>query len=449
MGKAIVPCPISRMSIARTICLGFLAAIAAGTLLLLLPFATDSSGWGDPLVALFTATSAVCVTGLIVVDTGSYFSGWGEAIVLLLMQIGGLGYMTSNTLLVLLVGRRFDLRQKFAIQETFDQPMLQGSRNLVGSIVVMTLAFEAVGFVLLLDLFAADYGWGRSAWLALFHSVSAWNNAGFSLFEDSLMAYRDSLQANAVFAAAIVLGGLGYQVIIELYGRAIDWWRRNPRRYLPSLNFKVVTSTTALLLVAGTLLLWLTDLHRLQAAGMLAAGFQSVTARTAGFNTIDIAQLSTAGLFATIALMFVGASPSGTGGGIKTTTLRILSACTRATLQGKREVTLYERRLPTVVIFKAVGVAFGSVAAILAGTILVSLTDPGFPFIQVLFEVTSAFATVGLSTGITGDLSIPGKLVLVCTMYVGRVGILVFVGAILAPPRRRALEYPEETLMVG
>lgn len=436
------------MNIARTICLGFAATIAIGAVLLTLPIATDSGEWNNPLIALFTSTSAVCVTGLAVVDTGSYFSKLGQAIVLLLIQIGGLGYMTTNTLLILIVGRRFNLNQKFALKEAFDRPFLQGSKNLVRSIIVTTVLFELLGTVLLMVLFADRED---RLWLSLFHSVSAWNNAGFSLFPNSLVDYQSSLFANLVFSGLIVLGGLGYQAIAELYSWFVYLVQGNRTRFFLSLNFKVVVSTTLFLLLLGAVSFFLTDLASSLPfpKSLLAAWFQSVTTRTAGFNTIDIASMSEAALFITIGLMFVGASPSGTGGGIKTTTLRILLNSTRSILQGKDEVILYERTVPNVLILKAIAVLCGSSILVVAAVICLSQTDPQFTFIELFFEIVSAFATVGLSTGITAEISILGQLILILMMFVGRVGVLIFMNAILGEPRPSTIQYPEEGLLVG
>lgn len=445
------------MTLPRTICLGFLAVIALGTLLLLFPFATSSGEWNNPLVALFTATSAVCVTGLIVVDTGSYFSIWGQLIILLLIQVGGLGYMTLTTFLMLILGRRFDFQQKFAIQEAFDRPFLTGSQNLVRSILATTLIFELTGIFLLLAFFTRDYDFYEGLWLAIFHSISAWNNAGFSLFVDSLVRYQDSILVHLVFPALIIFGGIGYQVIMEMYSwLMVKGIRRKKVNFVFSLNFKVVTSTTMVLLIAGTIGFFFTELLNPETFGMLtwkekilAAWFQSVTTRTAGFNTVDLGMMTTAGLFITIAFMFVGASPSGTGGGTKTTTLRVLTNATRSILQGKQEVHLYEREVPYSLILKATGVFFGSAMMIVMGTTLISFTDTQFTFIQILFEVVSAFATVGLSTGITASVSAFGKCVLIGMMYIGRVSVLIFMTALLGETPPSNVKYPEENLLVG
>lgn len=443
------------MSIARTISLGFLTVIGLGTVLLMLPFSTTAEGWNSPLVAFFTSTSAVCVTGLIVVDTGSHFSFWGQLFILLLIQVGGLGYMTTTTFLVLVLRRKFDLRQKFAIQESFDRPFLHGSRNLIRSILAVTLSFELLGIMGLLPAFAPEFGVGGGLWQAIFHSVSAWNNAGFSLFSDSLVGYRDGWRVNLVVSLLIIGGGIGYQVILELALWGQHLWQRLPFRF--SLNTKVAVSTTMALLLLG----WLGfAVIETQQGGtltalpwqerLLSSWFQSVTTRTAGFNTVDFGQMTDAALWSAIALMFVGASPSGTGGGIKTTTLRILLNCTRSTLRGREWVVMYGRTLSSSLILKSLAVFVGSGIAIGVSTLLLSLTDPHkFSFIDLLFEVVSAFATVGLSTGITADFSAWGQLILILTMFMGRIGILVFVAAIVgeAPPSQ--VRYPEENLLVG
>ncbi|MBC6418734.1 MAG: ATPase [Prochloron sp. SP5CPC1] len=391
-----------------------------------------------------------------VVDTGTYYSFWGQLIILLLIQLGGLGYMTTTTFLMLLLGRRFDLRQKFAIQESFVSPFLQGSQNLVRSIFATTLIFEISGIFLLLKAFTPDYGLDKSLWLAIFHSISAWNNAGFSLFIDSLVSYQSSWRINLVIPALVIFGGLGYQVIIELYLWLVNRLKGKRAQFAFSLNFKVVMSTTILLLVVGTIAFFFMELHNKKTLAaldwqteILTAWFQSITTRTAGFNSIDIGKMTTAGLFITMGLMFIGASPSGTGGGIKTTTFRILTSCTVSVLQGKENIVIYQRRVPQTILFKAVALVCGSIATITIGTILITLADGDMNLIQILFEVISAFATVGLSTGITASLSSLSHLVLIFTMYAGRVGVLLLIAAIIGESSPSVIQYPEENLLVG
>ncbi|MBD2137638.1 ATPase [Anabaena sp. FACHB-1237] len=444
------------MTVARTICLGFIAVITLGTILLMMPFSTTSGNWNDIIVALFTSTSAVCVTGLAVVDTGTHFSFLGQLFIALLAQIGGLGYMTTTTFLILLIGRKFDLREKIAIQQALDRQGMSDSAQIIRSIIATTLIFEITGIFLLMIAFVPDHGWQKGMWLAIFHSVSAWNNAGFSLFPDNLIGYQSSWIVIMTISGLIIFGGIGYQVILEMYLWLRDTIkkRRNTIRF--SLDFQVATSTTALLLIIGTIAFWLIEQRNPEtfsnfsfSTQFLLAWFQSVTPRTAGFNSIDIGKMTDAGLFITIALMFIGASPGGTGGGIKTTTVRVLSSCTRAILRGKEEVLLYDRKIAVSLVFKAIGVVFGSLITVIIATIFISLTDSKFEFIQILFEVVSAFGTVGLSTGITGNLSTVAKLIIILTMYIGRVGVLLLMSAILGDPRPSRISYPEENLLVG
>lgn len=444
------------MTVARTICLGFLTVIIMGSFLLMMPISTSNGMWNDPIVALFTSTSAVCVTGLAVVDTGTDFSFLGQLFILMLVQIGGLGYMTTTTFLILLIGRRFDLRQKVAIQQALDRPGMSGSTQIIRSIIATTLIFEITGILLLLPTFVADFGWNQGLWLAIFHSISAWNNAGFSLFKDSLMSYQNSGLVVLTITGLVIFGGIGYQVILDIFLWLRDKILRKPNAIVFSLDFKVATSTTLMLLILGIIAFLCIEIRNPQTFGnlelshqLLLAWFQSVTTRTAGFNSIDIKQMTDAGLFITIAMMFIGASPGGTGGGIKTTTLRVLTSCTQAILQGKEEVLLYDRKIAISLILKAVGVVFGSLATVILATVLISITDPKLEFIQILFEVVSGFATVGLSTGITGTVSTAAKIILIVIMYIGRVGILLLMSAILGDPRPSRVHYPEENLLVG
>ncbi|HIK03200.1 MAG TPA: ATPase [Trichormus sp. M33_DOE_039] len=444
------------MTASRTICLGFLAVITVGAILLMMPFSTSNGSWNDPIVALFTSTSAVCVTGLSVVDPGTYFSFWGQLLIALLVQIGGLGYMTTTTFLILLIGRRFDLRQKIAIQQALDRPGMSGSAQVIRSIIATTLIFEITGVFLLLFAFVPKYGWTQGLWLAIFHSVNSWNNAGFSLFKDNLIGYQSSVIVVFTVTGLIIFGGIGYQVILEMYMWLRDRFLKKKATLVFSLDFKVATSTTLILLGLGTIAFLCIEIRNPATFGsqslsnqLLLAWFQSVTPRTAGFNTIDISKMTTAGLFITIALMFLGASPGGTGGGIKTTTIRVLTSCTKAILQGKEEVLLYERKIAIPLILKAVGVLVGSVATVILSTILIALTDPKLEFIQILFEVVSAFATVGLSTGITASVSPAAKIILIITMYIGRVGVLLLMSSILGDPKPTRIHYPEENLLVG
>ncbi|MEN9216759.1 MAG: TrkH family potassium uptake protein [Gloeomargarita sp. HHBFW_bins_162] len=440
------------MTPARTICLGFLLVISVGMVLLLGPWATQTHQWSDPVTALFTATSAVCVTGLSVVDVGTYYSFFGQFILLLLIQLGGLGYMTSMTLLFMALGRRFRLKDKLAIQQALDQSGLGGIQGLLRLILTATVVIETLGAILLWPVWRREYGWGRGLWLAIFHSISAFNNAGFSLFPDSLMRYQQSGVVVGVISGLIMLGGIGYPVLS-------DAWLWLKRRNQVSLNTKVVVSTSIFLWLAGWFFFTVVEFNNPHTLRNLpwpeqvgAAWFQSVTSRTAGFNTIDIGKMTVTGLMITVVLMFIGASPGGTGGGIKTTTIRVLVRATRAILRGHEEVVIYEREIPPILIYKAIAVLIGSLGVVMLMVTLLSFTEAErheYGFLPLFFETVSAFATVGLSTGITSGLTVPGKLLLILTMYVGRVGVLLLMAAIVREPRPMRTHYPEETFLVG
>ena len=446
------------MTLPRTICLGFLAVILTGTFLLVLPISSTSGTWTSLITALFTSTSAVCVTGLAVVDTGTYFSFWGQLVIALLVQVGGLGYMTTTTFLLLLVRRRCDLRQRMALGDSFDRPFLQGSNQLLISIIATTFIFELTGVMVMLFVFLQKYELKDALWFSVFHSVSAWNNAGFGLFPDNFISYQTSVTMTLIITFLIIFGGIGYQVIIEMYVWLVSFFKENKARFMLSLNFKVVTSTTMFLLVVGTIGFLLSEHKDTNTLGslslpnqLLTAWFQSVTTRTAGFNSIDISKMTTAGLFLTMALMFVGASPSGTGGGLKTTTLRLIFNATRSVLRGQEAVVIYRREVPNSLILKALAVFFGSLITVIFATLIITLIEnqTQIEFIEILFESISAFATVGLSMGITAKLSAWSQLVLILTMYIGRVGVILFMAAIAGDSRPNVIQYPPENLLVG
>jgi trk system potassium uptake protein len=441
---------------ARTICLGFVAVISIGTFLLMLPISSSNGAWTDLITALFTSTSAVCVTGLSVVDVGKFYSFWGQLFLTLLVQVGGLGYMTANTILLLLIGRRFSLRDKVTLQSALDTNGIRSGQQLVKSIIAVTMLFELTGVFALMPIFSQKMSFTESVWQSVFHSVNAFNNAGFSLFTDNLMGYVDSPMVSIIIGLLIIFGGIGYQVILEGYLWLRTKFSRD-REYISfSLTFCVVTTTTIALILFGTIFFWFTEFSNSETLGklplfdqLIGAWFQSVTTRTAGFNTIDNGKMTVTGLFITIALMFIGASPGGTGGGIKTTTARILASCTGAALQGRDQINLYKLQVPNGLILKAVGVAVGSLFTVICSTGLLSLTDRNMGFINILFEATSAFATVGLSTGITALLSPSGRIVIIATMYIGRVGVLLLMAAIFTDTRPSLIKYPQESMLVG
>lgn len=444
------------MTVSRTICLGFLAIISVGTILLLLPWSTTEPGFSDVITALFTSTSAVCVTGLVVKDTGTYYTGFGQFIIVCLIQLGGLGYMTASSFLLLLLGRKFRLREKLAIQQSLDKPGMAGVLQLVKSIIAATLIVEITGIFLLMLVFIPNYGQAYGLWLSIFHSVSAFNNAGFGLFYDNLVQYVGNPLINLAITLLIILGGIGYQVMMELFYWMRDRLQGRSQRVIFSLHFKIATTTTIFLLIFGTLIFFIIEFSNPNTLAsltfgekILAAWFQSVTTRTAGFNSIDIGKMTTAGLCLSIVLMFIGASPGSTGGGIKTTTFRVLLNTAQTVVQGRQQVLSFQRQIPIELVLKAVGLIMTAMFTVFAATMMICISDPEIPAIQILFEVVSAFATVGLSTGITASLTPFAKLVLVLTMYIGRVGPLLLMNAILGEPQPTTLRYPDEELLVG
>ncbi len=450
--------------------LGFAGAIAVGTVLLSLPVAWQPGVRVGLVDAFFTATSALCVTGLVVRDTASTWSPFGQVVILLLIQMGGLGIMTMSTLLALLLGKRIFLQQRLLLQEALGSLDLGGVVRITRYILLTALTVEAVGAALLTLRFLLEPGTppGRALWLGTFHAVSAFNNAGFDLFGlrpltwgdatlvgSSLMPFVADVWVNAVVTGLIILGGLGYPVLADLalWARA----RRHGRAHRPSLQTKVVLAVTALLLGAGTVLLYLWERGNPATLGplpegsrWLAAWFQAVTARTAGFNTVPIQALTNASAFFLIMLMFVGASPGGTGGGVKTTALGVIALAVRAVVRGERDICLGVRRVRREALDRALAVTatalFWVTAVILA---LSSLEDK--PFLPLAFEAMSAFGTVGLSMGVTPALSDAGRLLLCATMFLGRLGPVTLAAAIA---RRQAaaqplVQLPEERVMIG
>ncbi len=438
--------------------LGFLALIAAGTFLLMLPVASKSVPISF-VDALFTATSASCVTGLTVVDTGSFFSPFGQAVILVLIQIGGLGIMTLSTLFLLMAGRRIGLAGRTVIQDTFTHSGERNPARIVREVLAFTLVMEGCGTALLfVGFLPAAHGATDALWQALFHSVSAFCNAGFSLFTDSLVRFRGSWLVNLTVCALIVAGGLGFLVVAEIRTHASA--RRRTWRRL-SLHSKIVITSTGLLIAIGTLVILFMERSNTLAAlsapqRVMAALFQSITTRTAGFNTLPVGAMASETLFVMIILMFIGASPGSCGGGIKTTTFATICLLGAARLRGRDHPQAFYRKISGSSVAKAISVAMLSLAVIVTGTLLLTMSELGGisrldsrgAIFELLFETVSAFGTVGLSMGATGSLSAVGKLLITSVMFIGRLGPLVLAVAV---SRQRAPRhtYAEEKVMIG
>jgi len=437
-----------------------LALSIAGLILMgaVLPWLPVSAAPGRStsfLDALFTATSAVCVTGLIVQDTPIHFSWFGHVVILLLIQAGGLGYMTISTVLAAALGRSVTLQERLTLQEGLNVQGLDGLLRFALTVLKLTLVFELAGAALLALRWWGDMGTGQAAWYGLFHSVSAFNNAGFALWSDSLMRFRGDVTVNVVFTVLIIAGGLGFFVITELLQRH--------RTVRISVHTRLVVTATTVLLVLGTLAIYALEVGNPRTlAGLpwheqwLAAWFQAVTPRTAGFNTLDYGAMTAPALFLTMALMFIGASPGSTGGGVKTTTFSITVAALWATVRGDDEPHMYGRRLGPDLVARAFFVTLIAFLALNAVAGVVLLTEQR-DLLRTLFETTSAFGTVGLSMGESGaPVSLSafftpiGKLMMILMMFVGRLGPLTLAFAVA----RRAtvqprLRYPEGKVLIG
>lgn len=430
--------------------LAFLTVTAAGAVLLSLPMA-QAAGQGAPwLVAVFTATSAVCVTGLAVVDTGTYWSGFGQGVILALFQIGGFGIMTSATLLGLLVNRQMRLRSRLLLQAETHSLGLGDVTSVAKLVFAVTVGVEAIVAGLLALRFATGYGmpWQEAIWQGVFHSVSAFNNAGFSTWSDSVSRFVRDATVLGPLMLAIVIGGLGFPVLHEL------WRTRSSPRPL-SIHAALTLWGSAGLIVGGAALVLLGEWGNPATLGaldwpsrLLAALFTSVSARTAGFNAIDIGSLTVESLNLHYLLMFIGGGSAGTAGGAKVTTFFVLLLIVWCEIRGYPDVEFRNRRISFAAQRQALTILVLSAGAIVVGTLaIVPMT--ALPYEKVLFEVISAFATVGLSTGITADLPEPAQLVLVVLMFTGRVGIVTLAAAIAVNTARRAYRFPEEKPIVG
>lgn len=434
----------------KTLVLGFGFIIFLGTILLSLPAATVD-GHGLPwLDALFTATSATCVTGLVVVDTGDTFTKFGEMVILLMIQIGGLGFMSFATLLAFIFGKRISFKERLVIQESLNYSSVEGVVRLVKRILIFTAVIEIVGGILLSIRFSFDMPIGKAIYFGFFHAISNFNNAGFDLMGGfrSLTAYASDPVVNLTIMAMIVLGGIGFIVMNEVFEY------RNTKKL--SLHSKLALSVSAILIVGGALLIFFLEynnpatLKPMSLSGkVFGALYQAVTPRTAGSNTLNIPDLTQTTLFMIIFLMFIGASPGSTGGGIKTTTFAVLLGAFKSQIRGKEDVTYFGRRMDTSLIYKSLTLTVSALFLVIFVTMVLTVTEPGKDFLMLLFEATSAFATVGLSMGLTPELSPIGKALITITMFAGRVGPLTLAFAIARKRKMDHYRYPVGKVMIG
>ena len=442
---------IRQLSYVQTIALGFLTVIAAGTILLMLPAASQNGEATGLVTALFTSVSASCVTGLVLVDTATYWSGFGQAVILLLIQLGGLGFMTIATLFSRLLRRRMSLRERGVMAESINTVRVGRILEITSTIGLGTLIFELSGAALLAMRFIPEFGFGQGLWYSVFHSVSAFCNAGFDLMGvkepfSSLVSYSDDALVSITIMLLIILGGIGFLVWDDIRQKGLKW-----RRY--DLQTKLVIVTTLALVFGGALLFFVIERNRMNAdmplgEQVLVSFFSAVTPRTAGFNSVDTASLSDASKLLTVILMFIGGSPGSTAGGIKTTTVAVAFVFLFSGIRGRRGAYVFGRRIPDDAMKRSGMIVSTNLMLALFGALVLCGTQ-SLPLSDVLIEVFSAIGTVGMSTGITRELSTLSALVVALLMYLGRVGSVSFAMALLERRMDPPVTYPEEQVTVG
>ncbi|MCL9780111.1 TrkH family potassium uptake protein [Vibrio sp. S4M6] len=430
----------------RVILLTFLGVLIPSALLLTLPvFSVSGLSVTD---ALFTATSAISVTGLGVVDAGKHFTTEGQILLMFLMQVGGLGQMTLSAVLLYLFGVKLSLKQQSLAKESLGQDTSVDIHSLVNQIVIFAFATEFVGFVLLSIRFVPQLGWETGMFYALFHAISAFNNAGFSLFSNNMMGYVNDPLVLLTLAGLFIFGGLGFTVVVDIAKN----WRKGFSQLL--LHTKIMIVMTPVLLISGTVLIWALEHNNPLTLGplsessqWLSAFFQSASARTAGFNSVDLSYFTHPALLVVIVLMLIGAGSTSTGGGIKVSTFTVAVVATWAFLRQKKHVVMFKRTVNWQIVTKSLAIIVVSGALLTTAMFLLMITEKA-SFVKVVFETVSAFSTVGLTAGLTAHLSEPGKIILIIVMIIGRIGPLTL-AFMLARPEPSLVKYPEDSVLTG
>ena len=447
---------INSIKPAQVMVIGFGALILLGGFMLNLPIASKNGESIGFLNALFTSTSAVCVTGLVVVDTGTYWSEFGQFIIITLIQTGGLGFMTIATMFSLLTRKKINLRERLLIKESLNQGDLSGLVKLTRYIIMMTFVIEGIGALLLSIVYIPKLGLLRGIWYSIFHSISAFCNAGFDLMGSisgeysSLTYFVDNSLINFAICGLIILGGIGFPVLLDII---------NNKKYSKlNVHSKIVINTSAILIAIGVFFIFIAEFNNSNTLGslnmkekLLSSIFQSVTLRTAGYNTIDLSLLGESTLFLMVILMLIGASPASTGGGLKTTTIATLFLTVKSFILGKEDIEVYQRRISDATVKKSLGIFFIGVFIVLFGTLMLTIVNPEFTLLESVFEVISAYATVGLSIGGTPSLTALGKVIIIMLMFLGRVGSLTIFVALLSKSTRAKskIRYAEGKIIVG
>lgn len=431
----------------RFLVVGFGVLIVLGAILLSLPIASKNGESIGFINALFTSASAVCVTGLTVVNTAEHWSLFGHIVILILIQMGGLGFMTSATIMALLVGKKISLKERLIIREQLNQDSLSGLVRLTRYVIISTFIIEGIGALLLSTRFIPIFGLIKGIWFSIFHAISAFCNAGFDIIGNSMMSFVGDFTVNLTICFLIIVGGLGFSVLIDISNK------KNFNRL--SLHSKLVLSITIALIAIGMLIIFIVERNNPDSLGglskgekLLASFFQAVIPRTAGFNSVDISKIYDTTAFIMIILMFIGGSPGSTAGGIKTTTFGATLLTTLAVIKGDKDVVVFKRRINQQIINRSLAIVSIGLILILIVSVVLTITEES-SFLDILFETTSAFGTVGLTRGITPNLSNIGKLVITLTMYAGRVGPLTMAFAFAQRQKQSLYRHSEENIIVG
>lgn len=437
-----------RLTPVQILALGFFIVIIIGTILLMLPISSKANVVTPFIDAFFTSTSAVCITGLATLNTADHWSYFGTTILILLVQIGGLGFMSFATLFALILGKKITLKDRLIMQEAMNTFSLQGLVKLAKYILIFTFVVEGIGALFLSTKFIPDYGIARGTYLSIFYSISAFCNAGFDLTGNSLVPYASDAVIILTISALIVIGGLGFTVWAELYNF------KGIKKL--SVHSKLVLTMTIFLIVFGWISIYIFEitnpetLKNMSIKGqMLSSFFVSVCTRSGGFSSISLADMTLAGTFLTMIFMFIGGAPGGTAGGIKITTIGILIMTVVSVFRNDEDTKLYNRTVSKELVYKSFVIFTIAMALVIAETMVLSFTEMGASLEYILFEVISAFATVGLSLGLTPELSIIGKLLISATMFIGRVGTLTLFLALSNRKNGSAIKYPEAKILVG
>ncbi len=437
----------------QILAIGFAIVIFTGAILLSLPIASQNGETTPFIDCIFTSTSAVCVTGLVTVDTGTHWTYFGKTVIMLLIQIGGLGFMSVTTLVFFLLGKRITLKERLVMQEAMNVNSLQGLVKMIKYVLIFTFSVELLGAVLFSTQFIPEFGIAKGIYYSIFHAVSAFCNAGFDLMGNfnSVIAYANNSVVILTISALIAIGGLGFYVWVEIYNC------KGIKRL--SLHSRVVIYMTLVLIVGGAILMYLFEMNNpntMQGMSMkgkfLSSVFASVSPRTAGFNSIPLDKMTSAGKFLTIILMFIGGSPGSTAGGIKTATAVVLFMTVVSVVKGREDTEIFQKRISKELVYKSFVITIISLTLVIVVTMILSITEqPNIPFEYFLYEATSAFATVGLTLGLTTKLTFVGKVIISLTMYAGRVGPLTIILALAKNKSSKYgnIKYPEDKILIG